>query len=113
MVSLNTTNTLVVYFGIVFFCLGGVSVLGFNDEAGTVKWSPKYLYEKVYSVPSSVPAKNKLIPSSLPVIYNAARPKNLLVIYEYLNNDTTYNNLYYISDNFSYKYLYILDELPT
>ena len=67
MVSLNTTNTLVVYLGIVFFCLGGVSVLGFNDEAGTVKWSPKYLYEKVYSVPSSVPSKNKLIPSSLPV----------------------------------------------
>ena len=82
MVSLNATNTLVVYLGIVFFCLGGVSVLGFNDEAGTVKWSPKYLYEKVYSVPSSVPSQNKLIPSSLPVIYNAARPKNLMVIYE-------------------------------
>ena len=112
MVSLNTTNTLFAYLGIVFFCLGGVSVLGFNDEAGTVKWSPKYLYEKVYSVPSSVPAKNKLIPSSLPVIYNAARPKDLLVIYEYLNNDTNYKH-YYISDNFSNKYLYILDEFPS
>ena len=82
MVSLNPSNIFVAYLGIIFVCLGGVSVLGFNDEAGTVKWSPKYLYEKVYSVPSSVPSKNKLIPSSLPVIYNAARPKNLMVIYE-------------------------------
>jgi hypothetical protein len=56
------------------FCLVAV-VVGFNDDAGRLKWSPKYLYEKVYSVPSS--SRNNYLPSSLPVVYNSPEPKPL------------------------------------
>ena len=57
----------------VCLCLAAV-VVGFNDEAERLKWSPKYLYEKVYSIPSR---KNPL-QSSLPVVYNSPEPKKLV-----------------------------------
>jgi len=64
------------YLGILF-CLGGV-VVGFNDDVSKLKWSPKFLYEKVYSIPKTVDRQtNPLIPS-LPIIYNSQQPEKLM-----------------------------------
>ena len=58
---------------LVCISLVGIAV-GFNDDARRLKWSPKYLYEKVYSVPS----RTNYLPSSLPVVYNSPEPKPLV-----------------------------------
>ena len=64
------------YLGI-FFCLGN-AVVGFNDDFSKDKWSPKFLYEKVYSVPKTVPRPSNPIIPSLPVVYNYQEPEKLV-----------------------------------
>ena len=50
--------------------------VGFNDDAERLKWSPKYLYEKVY--PMSSLSRNSYLGSSIPVIYHSPKPKQLV-----------------------------------
>ena len=66
------------YLGI-FFCLGNV-VVAFNDDSSKDKWSPKFLYEKVYSIPKTVPRPSNPIIPSLPVMYNYQEPEKLVRI---------------------------------
>ena len=66
------------YLGI-FFCLGN-AVVGFNDDFSKDKWSPKFLYEKVYSIPKTVPRPSNPIIPSLPVVYNYQEPEKLVRI---------------------------------
>ena len=60
-------------------CLGGVAV-GFNDDIAKPKWSPKFLYEKVYTIPSVLPRQRNLVIPSLPVVYNSPEPKKQVSI---------------------------------
>ena len=60
---------------LVCISLVGIAV-GFNDDARRLKWSPKYLYEKVYSIPSS--PRNSYLESSIPAIYDSPKPKPLV-----------------------------------
>ena len=72
-----TNNMKIAFYLGIFFCLGGV-VVGFNDDVSKLKWSPKFLYEKVYSIPKTVDRQtNPLIPS-LPVVYNSQQPEKLV-----------------------------------
>ena len=75
---MDLTNNMKIAFCLgIFFCLGGV-VVGFNDDVSKLKWSPKFLYEKVYSIPKTVDRQaNPLIPS-LPVVYNSQEPEKLV-----------------------------------
>ncbi len=58
-------------------CIGLVGIaVGFNDDARRLKWSPKYLYEKVYTLPSS--SRNSYLESSIPAIYESPKAKPLV-----------------------------------
>lgn len=72
MLSLN--NSKVALYLCVSFCLGGV-VFGFNEDIVKPKWSPKFLYEKVYSIPAVLPKQRSLVLPSLPLVYNSPEPK--------------------------------------
>ena len=70
----SSNNSKVALYLCVCFCLGGVAV-GFNDDIVKPKWSPKFLYEKVYTIPAVLPKHRNLMLPSLPVVYNAPEPK--------------------------------------
>ena len=55
------------------FCLGGLAV-GFNADIAKPKWSPKFLYEKVYTIPAASPGSKIPIIPSLPIVYNSPEP---------------------------------------
>jgi len=67
---------LVLYFSI-FLCLAN-AVVGFNDDLSTDKWSPKFLYENVYSIPKTVPRPSSAIIPPLPVVYQSQEPERLM-----------------------------------
>ena len=71
---LSSNNSKVALYLCVCFCLGGVAV-GFNDNIAKPKWSPKFLYEKVYTIPSALPKQRNLMLPSLPIVYNAPEAK--------------------------------------
>ena len=73
----STDNKRLVLYLSIFFCLAN-AVVGFNDDLSTDKWSPKFLYENVYSIPKTVPRPSNSIIPPLPVVYQSQEPEKLV-----------------------------------
>ena len=73
----STDNKRLVLYLSIFFCLAN-AVVGFNDDLSTDKWSPKFLYENVYSIPKTVPRPSNSIIPPLPVVYQSQEPERLV-----------------------------------